>query len=816
MKAGLLLKEVVSVVLAAGFVVLLSVPLGPLPPLGGLLNPNGGIWTVAGSATFPAHQELSMAGLDGDVTVLRDTYGVPHVFATTNRDLFFALGYVHAQDRLWQMDVQYRLAAGRLAEILGPSSVESDAFMRTIGLARNAERFVANLTAGDIERAALEAYKAGVNTRIAGLAFADLPLEYRLLDYRPEAWTPAKSVAMGALIAYGLSASFDDVELGLLQDHLGTSAVDELFPAVSPLQVPIVPNGTRGGGPVVGPEAARDVLAKARLVEPFLGPLRSLGSNNWVVAANRSETQRPMLAGDPHLMFQLPAIWYEVHLCGGDYDAYGVSFPGVPGILIGFNRYIANSETNTGADVTDFYRETVNATDPGTYLFRGQWVAFNVTRETIRVRGGADVAVDVKESVHGPLVTERGESLAMRWTGRDFGHELEAVLLWMKARNWTEFRDALRQWNNPAQNFAFASWDGTTGTIAIRSNGLVPIRNNTQGRVPLDGASGDYEWTGWVPFDEYPQAVDPAQGFLASSNQPPAGPRYPHYLGWTWDPGYRARRINELLNSTIARNGSVRFSEMQAFQLDITELAAAAIVPYLLDATEMRCAMPGPGDFCAARGALAAWDFRMATNSTAATIWHEFYFDYLEGTFGDEWAAANVSDLMLPYPNVLENLTRNAPYSPWFDDVRTYQVETRSATLNRALDRAVTDLGGSYGPLGPAWEWGRVHARYFPHLTELSVLARGPYPSEGDEVTLNPAAGLLAEAGPSWRMVVDLGRPENSVTVYPGGQSGHPLSPHYDDLLRLWLKGEYMAIDFPSTPQLPPSRLESTLILRRA
>ncbi len=826
MRTGLVAKEAVSVVLAVVLVLLLSIPIGPLAPLGGLLNPNGGVWTIAGDATYPVHQELSMAGLDGDVTVLRDTYGVPHIFAATNHDLFFALGYVQAQDRMWQMDVQYRLAAGRLSEVLGPDRVDSDTFMRTIGLERTSAAYLATLPRSDPGLQALLAYSSGVNAWINATPPARLPIEFRLLGYAPEPWDPLHSLTEGGLVAYGLSADFTDIQLGLLVDKLGAAAVDELFPVDSPFQIPIVPTTRGGGGTVVDPEAARDVLAKAALVEPFVGAMREgLGSNNWVVAANRSATGRPLLAGDPHLSFQLPAIWYEVQLTGGDYDVYGVSFPGIPAVFIGFNRDIAWSETNTGADVTDFYREYTSPAHPGAYLFKGQWLPFTVVNETIRVKGQADRVVPVKISVHGPLVTERGEDLAMRWTGNLSVTGINAALEFMKAGNWTEFRDALRLWRNPAQNFAFASWGGSAGnsTIAIRSAGDYPIRNNTLGRVPLNG-TGDYEWAGFVPFDQEPEAVNPSQGFLASTNQLPAArPPYPYYLGWLWDPGYRSRRINALLGGAIAANGNVTFGDMEDFQLDTLDAAAQAFVPYLLNATDTVCQGPPSSALCAARAELAGWDVRMTPDSIAASIWHEVYYQYLNGTLGDEWAAANATDLVMPFPNVLENLTRTQPTSHWFDDVRTVRTETRDDILERALGDAVEVLQRNHGPMGPAWRWGDLHTRVFDHLSGIGALSRGPYGSPGDEVTLNRGGGnaassgdVVSKAGPSWRMVVDVGRPELSVAVYPGGESGNPLSPHYDDQLALWVNGEYKDVQYPSTSQLPPAALEATLILRRA
>ena len=772
------------------------------------------MWTLAETANHPILQELRLTGLDGDVTVLRDDWGVPHIFATTNHDLFLALGYVHAQDRMWQMDIQYRFAAGRLSEVLGRKYIEQDTFLRTIGLQRDAAIYLATLPASDPSVQALQWYSAGVNAWIAQTPARDLPLEFRLLDYKPEPWTPVHSATEGGLLAFSLSADFTDIELGLLADGLGPAAVDELFPVASPVPVPpIVPNGTRGGGLVVNPVAARDLLAKVRSLEPFLGPLRSgVGSNNWVVAADRSATGRPLLAGDPHLRFQLPAIWYEVHLHGGEYDVYGASLPGAPGVFIGFNRNIAWSETNTGADVTDFYRETVNPLNPDQYRYFGGWRNFSVIPERIRVREWSDLTVIVKESIHGPLVTQHGETLAMRWTGNASVSAIEANLQWMKASSWTEFRDALRLWKNPAQNFAFASWGGSpqASTIAIRSNGLFPIRNNTLGRVPLDGTGG-FEWTGWVPFDAYPEAVNPAQGYLVSANQIPAGAGYPYYLGWQWDPGYRAKRINFLLDE-VNRTSLVRTTDLRAIQGDTLDAAAQVLVPIVLAAAGCTTTL-----CTASEQVLQAWDFRMETNRSGASIWYTFIQAFIQDTFGDEWERAGVSDLMMPYPNVLERLVQFLPDSPWFDDVRTAgTVETRDAIIHRAMEKAVQDLASRLGPDPTQWAWGRIHAREFAHLSGIAALSRGPYAAEGDDITVDPGAGLTARGGPSWRMVVPLGTPENATVIYPGGQSGNPLSPHYADQLPPWLARLYRDILYPTAAPLPAGRLESTLILRRA
>ncbi len=820
MRRTLVAKEAVAVLATVLLLVLLSVPLGRLPPLGDLLNPSGGIWSVPANARLPPKTELTTAGLDGTVTVDRDVWGVPHIFATTDHDLFFALGFVHAQDRLWQMDIQYRFAAGRLSEVLGPAAVETDTLLRTVGLYRIGAAAVAGATPGAVDDVALRAYSDGVNAYLSHLSPRDYPLEFKLLDYPPEPWTPEKTATSGALIAFSLSADFSDIDRGLFLDAFGDAAFEELFPVRPPFEVPIVPvpASTRPAARIsesrIDATAARDLLRRASLLGPYRFDPSAFGSNNWVVGPARSASGKPILAGDPHLRFQLPAVWYEVQLHGGSYDVYGVTFPGLPPVFIGHNRYLAWSETNTGADVTDFYRETTDAAaHPGQYRFRGEWLPFMVHHETIRVRGSADLPVEVQESVHGPILTERGETVAMKWSGSQFRSELSAALSWMKARTWPEFRYALRQWANPAQNFAVAAVDGT---FAIRSNGFFPIRNNTLGRVPLDGASGDFEWTGSVPFDAYPEAVNASQGFLASANQLPAAENYPYYLGSSWDDGYRARRINELLNGSADPSlvtNKLTLADMQRFQLDTVDVAAAAFRPFILEATDVQSGSCIP---CyEGRDLLAGWNLTMSEDSAGAAIWATFVSQYVDGIFGDEWAARGLSDLPKPQLNVVEDLTRSSPSSPWFDDVRTPRKESRDDIIRTAWEEALSTLSTKFGAGPTTWRWGDLHARQFDHLTGLEPLSRGPFPSGGSGATLNVAGGLVSRHGPSWRMVIDMADPAGAFGTYPGGQSGNVMSVHYDDLLGMWLLGDYHELIFPATEAaMAGFAVESALVLR--
>ncbi len=782
-------KFVVSVFLSGLVLGAFSIPLGPLPSLGSLLDPSSGIWTVAPGSRHPRDASVLVPGLQEPVTVVRDSMGIPHIYALNPADGWYALGYVHAQDRLFQMDMLYRLGAGRLAEVLGPDFLESDRFFRTIGLNRIARGISSSPPdPGDPGPEVIEAYSAGVNAYVRSVARADLPLEFKLLDYTPEPWSNEKSITTGLLTAFSLSWNTGDLTYALLAEKLGSAAAEELFPLYpSGAQDPIEPgSGARpmAAGEAISERAVRDILRKAAAAVSVLPRLSSGGSNNWAVAGNRTTTGMPLLAADPHLEFMLPAVWYWAELHAEPYHVRGSTFPGNPGVFFGTNGHIAWGETNTGADVTDFYVETFSP-DRRQYLYRGEWQDVRLHNETIRVRGGDAELLTVTETAHGPVMTELDQVVAMRSTLSEFGGELSAILGINLARNWSDFREALKNWRVPAQNFVYADNLPPSGNIAIRSNGLFPLRNGSVvPRVPLNGSSGGSEWIGFVPFDDYPEAVNPTQGFVASANQVPVGPAYPHYLGTFWSSGHRARRINSLL----VADDRVSFDDLRNFQLDVRDSAAEALVPILRTVLVPRAS----GGDQAALDALLTWDLQFTKDSVAATVWSRFLDVYRHATFGDEYAAANVTDLPLPFVSTLEHLTLDEPTSAWFDNVSTLGTEGRNDVIQAAFEATMDSLKSDLGPDVSSWTWGSLHVRQFDHLTGLRPLSRGPFPSEGGPRTLNVAGSLVSRHGPSWRQLIDFSDTNASVAIYPGGQSGNPVSPHYDDLLPIYLRGEYL------------------------
>lgn len=801
-------------------------PVGSLPSLGSLLDPTTGLWSVSFFGRGLQTQTIRVPGLSAPVTIVRDVMGVPHVYASNWTDGWFALGFVHAQDRLWQMDIQVRAASGRLSEVLGPDLVSTDQFFRTIGL----DRIAANATAareraGDFDGAVVTAYVAGVNAYIASLDPPDYPIEFKLLGYAPEPWTAEKVYAEGSLIGWGLMGDFYDLEYNLLVQKFGATEAQQLFPDYpAGTQYPIQPAALPSENPILSAAAAQDILRKAAPAARWIPAFEGAGSNNWAVAGTRTATGMPILDADPHLQFQLPSVWYEAELHtppfpfkGVTYPGFnlrGATFPGIPAFFFGTNGHIAWGETNTGADVNDFFVETLSA-NGSEYRTGGAWYPIVVYPEPIRVKGGGVVDFRVNATRHGPILTEDGQTVSMESTIAYFGSELRAMLGINLAWNSDQLNASAALWHVPAQNMIYADNNGAHGNIGVRSTGLYPIRANFSGRLPVDGSNASYRWTGFVPFDAYPHSWNPSSGFVWSNNEVPYPPGYAYNasLGSLFDPGYRARRIHALL----ANDTNVSVQDMQSFQLDVVDTAAQSLVPYLLAAVT-----PADGVEAQAYRLLSNWTtgtgaYAMDASSPAASLWYFFMEYYLQDTFGDEYVAAGASDLTMPQFNTLENLTLRDPSSRWFDNVSggKVRVQTRDQVIREAFNDSLNRLTGLLGPVPANWQWGRIHFREFDHLSGLRALQRGPYPAAGDGFTLNVAGGLVSKGGPSWRQIITFANLDDSMAIYPGGQSGNPLSVHYDDfLVGSYLEGRYLPFrGYPAGSAIPASLVESTITL---
>ena len=782
-------------------------PLGPLPALGPLLDPSRGVWGTANTAELPRSARAVIPGLADEVRVLYDDRRVPHVFASAVSDAYRALGYVVARDRLFQLELQTRATAGTLTELLGDGLLDADIRSRRLGLARAAERSWRELSEQPDVRESLRAYAEGVNAFIDGLSPGERPFEYHLLGAYPAAWKPAHTLylmkRMGWILAY------DPTELtkSRVAALAGRDAADALFPVHGPVQEPVFPfSGPRytefnvpgPGQPDTASQRLLTVLQAASLRAGQLGlPGRPasrmpvLGSNNWAVAASRSASGNALLAGDPHLNLSLPSIWYEAHLVvPGKLDVYGVTLAGVPGIVIGFNRDVAWSFTNNGADVMDYYREeTDDRSAPRAYRLDGEWKPLEMRVEEFRDPRGRVLATDTVLHTHrGPLFASGGLSLSLRWTVLDSENELRALAAVARARTVHEWLEAMSGWYAPIQNGLVADGEGR---IAIQSAGFYPRRpEGTRGDEIYDGTTRGADWLG---SRSVPLAVDPGQGYLASANQEPVDPLQDSvYLGADWPPPWRALTINELLRDKELYSAA----DLEAFQSHATGVRSRVFRTVFLEAASRLEGRAGPDpDVNEAARLLADWNGDYSPDQ-AGPVLFEAAMDALEALLWDELEDSAGIRVASPGTQITWALL-SQPGSAWWDNGATAPREDRDALLGRALAGGLERAKATLGPVGAdGWRWGDAAQFNIYHLLRIPALSRLGLSSVAGPGLLSPLSGDGTH-GASWRMVVELGDTVMARGTYPGGQSGNPFSAAYDDRLDLWKRGELADLRYP-------------------
>ena len=823
-----IIKFVAALIGTLLFLVILALPLGPLPALGPLLSPVGGFWSAANDGQFKSQEQINAAGLKAPVTVLRDSYAIPHIFAQNDEDAAYAAGWLQAKERLAQLDLQRRTAAGTLAELVGPDALKDDEFTRDIGLRRAAEASLAKMDPNEPAMRAVQAYVNGVNAYLNSIEPNNLPLEYKLLGVKQVApWTTLDVMTFAKYMGWDLASSFDDLYMTTLVEKIGAQKVDELFPFDRPYEIPIVPSWPPNETPLTSVPASpqldaaiNSIMSRAAQAGMLHHPGDWRGSNNWAISGSRSDTGNPILASDPHLGYQLPSLWYAVHIVTPDQDVMGVALAGTPFVVIGHTRNIAWGLTNTQADAIDFFQEKTNPENANQYWHDNKWNDMRVVDEIINVRGENPVHHPVRITLHGPIISKNGFDVAMQWVGSQPTFEVRALYMLNHAEDYNAFMNALQYFQSPAQNIIYAD---TKGNIAIWSAGLYPIRKSGDGRTVADGSTGDRDWIGYIPFKDVPHALNPDQGYLKSANERPAPENYPYYLGWQWDPNSRATRINQRLSQC----NPCSITDMQALQYDSKDVYAEALLPVMLKAIT-----PQDETQKAVLTELSNWDYFTRVDSIAATVWTRWLINARRVTWSDDWKAAgftfdekgqlkdwgawgfNGDNEYQPPIELWEYMVREQPNSPYFDDLSTPdKVETRDDILRASFAQTMQELTKEYGPDISKWKYGDNHTLLIKHLLDVDVLNRFGQPIPGDGNSPNGQSnGGPSDGGPSWRMVVDFSNVANSFGVYPGGQSGSPIQAHYDDYIPLWVKGQYFPLLFPVTPQeLPSSSIESTL-----
>ncbi len=746
---------------------------------------------------------VEVEGLQVPVTIIRDDWGIPHIYASNAHDLFFAQGYVHAQDRFWQMEFSRRIGSGRLSEILGESALGQDRFIRTVGWHRAAQRDLEQM--GEGPRTVLEDYAEGVNAYISthqgrlGLEFAVLGLTGTTVDVEP--WAPLNSVTWGKVMAWDLSGNRKTELLRAhVADRLGTTVVDDLVPPYSDDYPVIVTDTPSAASLQTVPDVALEPLA--------LGDGGHLGSNNWVVAGERTETGMPLLANDPHLGIQMPSIWYEIGLhcepVGPDcpYEVVGASFAGTPGVIVGHNERIAWGVTNLGPDVQDLFIEKVNPENPDQYAYQDQWRDMEIVREQIKVAGRDDpVVVDVRLTHHGPIINDVAggteetwafgwQPLALSWTGLQPGTLVKSILLLDQADDWDSFRQALSYWDAPGQNFVYADVEGNIG---YQAPGRIPIRAAGDGTRPVPGWTGEYEWVDTVPFDALPSAFNPTEGYLVTANNAAVPADYPYLITQDWAPGYRACRICQMIESDPA----LSIDDMRAIQADNTPVWTQEALPYL---TALSSDHPRLAE---AIELLRTWDGRATRDSASAALFEAFRLHLIDATTDDELGEDLLKEARPQVMNALLNMLPDQ-MAVWFDDVTTPERETRDEILLEALEEAVADLTESQGSRMETWQWGRMHTASFENQSlgqcgigpVEALFNRGPFPVDGTLATVNQADYSLSNPYTvstiaSYRHIIDLGDLTRSVSMHTTGQSGHPFHRHYDDMIAPWRDVEH-------------------------
>ena len=715
--------------------------------------------------------EIHLAGLDGQVDIYRDEFGIPQIYATSEHDLFFAQGYLHAQDRFWQMDFWRHLGSARLSEMFGQDQVKTDAFLRALGWARVAQQELDEIDPTTLS--ILTSYADGVNAYLADHQGSALSLEYAVLkllspDYRPGPWQPLHTMTWAKVMAWDLGGNMDDeIYRAILSSTLSPQQLADILPPYPPDAPIIVPDPNTASSQAGVASLDRNILTQAlpaltRVAEHWsnlaalTGPSGpDIGSNNWVLSGQLTSTGMPLLANDPHLGVQMPSIWYEIglHCVNLDsdcsYDVTGFSFAGAPGVIIGHNDRIAWGFTNVGPDVQDLFIEKINPNNPNQYEVNGQWVDMILVNETIQVAGGDPVPVQIRYTRNGPIISDTYKpledftsqagialpehyALSLRWTALEPSPTFDAIWQFDRARNWDEFRQAASNFSVPSQNLVYADVDGNIG---YQMPGNIPIRANGDGTLPVPGWTDDYQWTGYIPFEELPFAFNPPQGYIATANNAVVGPDYPYLITTGWDYGYRARRIVELIENAP---NPIDAAYIQRMQADNKDLNAETLVPILLQIPFEDPNLQG------ALHLLQNWDYQDHMDSAPAALFAAFWKHLLNGTFQDQLPTDEMPAGSSRWFRVMQILVTQ-PDSPWWDDLETPQVETRDQIFGLAFEAAVKELDTNYGKNPQDWAWGDLHQVTFRNATlgELGIppiealFNRGGFRTSGGSSVIN-------------------------------------------------------------------------------
>lgn len=786
------LKLLLSLLLTAGVIWLLSNPIGPLPAPGNFFHPSNGFWGNAEIRPVTGEITLRTDKLREPVEVFFDERGVPHIFAQNDHDLYFAQGYVTARDRLFQMELQIRSAGGTLSEWMGERTLWYDQNQRRLGMMYGAERAMEEIGNYPEIKEIIEAYADGVNAYIETLRPETYPLEYKILGVEPSEWKPKNTALLLKYMTQMLAGRNDDVRTSNTLAHFGEDFVNRFISARPALMDPIMPPGTEWDFEPLEVEKPDELFlaSHTEVIEPWQ-PDPLIGSNSWVVDGGKTAGGYPILSNDMHLNMTVPAIWYEVQLHTPDHNVYGVTLQGAPTVIVGFNEQIAWGSTNVGADVMDWYEITFRDDDRNEYLHDGEWLPVERRVETIRSKDGSAVQDTIIFTHHGPVYETREETpvsqviqrdYALRWIGHYPSNELLTFYKLNRAENYQDFRDAFRTYVAPAQNMNYA---GTDGNIAMQSGGQYPLKWEYQGRAVSDGSDSRYDWQRYIPYEQNPYSVNPDRGFLSAANQYPADVDYPYYLGEAFAPYERGRRINDRLREMEG----ITVEELKEMFMENFSYHAYNALPPMLDAIDISDLNEQEREIY---DLLAAWNYFNDGDLIEPSVFRTWWGLLHSAIWDDKYAAEY--PMRRPSRDITVDLILDDPESKWFNNSKTEERETFADLARQTFPKAIERLSARHGEMGESWKWGYVNNTNLHHLGQIPGMGELNIFTDGGDESINAIRGSF---GPSWRMIVELD-PEGvrGYGVYPGGQSGNPGSKTYNEFIETWRTGELYELLF--------------------
>ncbi len=810
-----LLPLIASAIVTTALVFTLNIQLkignAKAPRLGYFLSPQHGFWKNAEKIDANFDASIVANELQGNVDVYVDDRLVPHIYADHDQDAYFVQGYLHAKFRLWQMDFETRVASGRLSEIAGADKLPIDRMFRRLGMVYGAEKTEANINETNPNmKATVDAYTAGVNAYIKQLDPADLPFEFKLMNYAPEDWTPKKTYLFLMFMSYDLTGRSASVDLQMTntRDYLGYDLFDKLYTNQQDSLDPIIPKGTVYEKPSIVPvkpmNADSAYLHKPNslafnTVDMPEAPDKNNGSNNWAVAGSKTKSGRPILCSDPHLGLNLPSLWYEMQITTPTHSTYGASFPGSPAVIIGFNDSLAWGVTNAGRDVFDYYEIKFKDTTENEYWFNGAWKATTKRKEVIKVKDSLDVVEEIAMTHWGPTMFDahyqntqsNGRNLAVQWTALNSSTGVETFYLLNRAKNYDDYLHAISLWTCPGQNFVLAT---KSGDIAIKQQGSFVARWERQGDFIMPGEDTSFQWQGIIPTNENPMIKNPERGFVSSANQKSTDASYPYYLGAASAfPLYRGISVNMHLNNMF----QITAEDMQKLQTDNYNVFAATARPALMKYIQLDNLS---SDAKRMVTEMTNWDLYNSVNAKGITCFKIIWDSVEQAVWGDELSGSTIPLLKPEAYVLLDQMLKDTNWSI-ADDIRTKEkVEDLKTQVTLGVEKATEKLLALEKE--NKLEWALFKATRVLHLTKTPALSRMNLPIGGGVNIIN---ATTENHGPSWRMVVHLTDEIEAYGLYPGGQSGNPGSPYYDTFVNYWAEGKYYRLLFQSKEKLKQS-----------